>query len=141
MQFDQENPVVKLCAQGMEMEGNANPKEARRLFELAWNQSKTDFDKFISAHYTARHQKCVEDKLKWDSIALEHALKLNDESIKEVLPSLYLNIGKCYEDLNDKLKAIKNYQIALRYCNKLPNDGYRNMIRNGINNGIARVRN
>ena len=29
------------------------------------------------------------------------AMKVNDEGIKPSYPSLYLNIGKCYEDLND----------------------------------------
>ena len=139
MQFDQNNPVIKLCSEGMEMEGKAKPEEAKRLFELAWSKSKTDFDKFTSAHYVARQQKTIEDKLKWDEIALEHALKLNDENIKGSLPSLYLNIGKGYEDLKKKGKAIENYNLALKYSDALPNNDYGDMIRNGIRNGIARL--
>lgn len=139
MEFDQKNPVIKLCAEGMEMEGKGRAEEAKQLFELAWSQSESDFDKFTSAHYVARHQNSVEEKLKWDSLALEHALRIDLESIKGVLPSLYLNIGKCYEDLDQKIKAIESYDLGLTYCNDLPNDNYGNMIRNGLQNGLTRV--
>ena len=59
------------------------------------------FEKFISAHYVARHQENIQDKLKWDETALNLALKINDKNIKGALPSLYLNIAKCHEDLKD----------------------------------------
>ncbi len=54
-------------------------------------------------------------------------------------PSLYLNIAKCYEDLNDFDNAQKNYEAALSYQSKLPADGYGQMITSGIKNGLARV--
>jgi len=49
----------------------------------------------------ARHQGNTEDKLKWDETALQLALKINDDNVKEAYPSLYLNIAKGYEDLHD----------------------------------------
>jgi rifampin ADP-ribosylating transferase len=54
-------------------------------------------------------------------------------------PSLYLNIAKCYEDLNDLGNAKRNYELALSFSNLLPDDGYGNMIKGGIKNGIERV--
>src|SRR5215213_6609966 len=99
MEFNQDNKVVQLCATGMELEGKGKWAEASKHFEEAWHYAATDFEKFTAAHYVARHQKSTADKLKWDRTALTHALNINDESIKETFPSLYLNIGKCYEDL------------------------------------------
>ena len=55
--------------------------------------------------YVARHQLRVDEKLNWDKTALYHALQINDDSAKPVLPSLLLNIGKCYEDPNDLSNA------------------------------------
>jgi tetratricopeptide (TPR) repeat protein len=78
--------------------------------------------------------------LKWDEIALQSALKINDDNVKEAYPSLYLNIAKCYEDLNDFSNARKNYESALSFTNLLPDDGYGNMIKSGIANGIERVK-
>src|SRR5690349_24527320 len=98
MTFDHNNKVVQLCVQGMDMEGQGQPKEASELFLQAWSESANDFEKFVAAHYVARHQRTVSDKLKWDQTALQLALNINDNSIDGALPSLYLNIAKCYED-------------------------------------------
>jgi len=139
MQFDPENKVIQLCIEGMENEGAGKPEEAEKLFLQAWNESENDFEKFTSAHYVARHQSSITEKLKWDEIALVAALNIKDESIKGSLPSLYLNIGKCYEDLKDYGLAIKNYKEALFYTNFLPANEYGNMIKNGIEKGLARI--
>jgi tetratricopeptide (TPR) repeat protein len=140
MQFDPNNNVVKLCTQGMDMEGKGKPEDASRLFLQAWNEATNDFEKFTAAHYVARHQKNIANKLKWDETALQLALKINNDTVIGIFPSLYLNIAKCYEDLNDFDNARKNYQLALSFTNLLPDSGYGNMIKGGIMNGIARVK-
>jgi tetratricopeptide (TPR) repeat protein len=139
MQFDPDNNVVKLCAQGMNKEGQGKTDEAAGLFLQAWNEATNDFEKFTAAHYVARHQKTVADKLKWDECALNLALKINNDTMKGGYPSLYLNIAKCYEDLKDFDNAKKNYDLALSFTHLLPDDGYGKMIKSGINNGIDRV--
>jgi len=123
----------------MELEGQGKSEEANKLFLKAWNEASNDFEKFTAAHYVARHQKSVADKLKWDETALQLALKINDETVKGTYPSLYLNIAKCYEDLNDIVKAKENFDLALSFANFLPDNGYGNMIKNGIMKGIERL--
>jgi tetratricopeptide (TPR) repeat protein len=115
MEFSPSNNIVKLCLQGMGMEEKSKPEEASKLFLQAWNEATIDFEKFIAAHYVARHQKNVFDKLKWLETALQFALKINDDSVKSAFPSLYLKIGKCYEDLSDPDKAKKNYELATSF--------------------------
>ena len=139
MEFDPHNKVVQLCAKGMELEGQARPEEAAKVFDEAWRLATTDLEKFTAAHYVARHQKNISDKLKWDETALQHALNMTDASMKAALPSLYLNVGKGYEDLNDWHNAHRNYQSALSCAGFLPDDGYGNMIRTGIRNGLDRI--
>ena len=141
MNFNPDNKVVQLCAEGMELEGQGNLAEASISFKQAWDVAATDFEKFTAAHYVARHQKTVADKLKWDQIALVHALNTGEENIREALPSLYLNIGKCYEDLCDFDKAASNYRAALTYASYLPDDGYGRMVKAGIDKGLARTAN
>jgi len=123
----------------MELEGEGKAAEASKVFQQAWNEATDNFEKLTAAHYLARHQNSVPDKLKWDETALHFALEINDESIKGAYPSLYLNIAKCYEDLKDLVKALENYQLALKFTNFLLEDGYGNMIKAGIANGIERV--
>ena len=43
------------------------------------------------------------------------ALKINDDSVKAAFPSLYSNIAKCYEELNDSDNAKKNYELATSF--------------------------
>ena len=139
MEFNQDNKVVQLCATGMDLEGQGKLTEASNHFEEAWNLASTDFEKFTAAHYMARHQKSISDKLNWDMTALNHALNISDDSIKETLPSLYLNIGKCYEDLGDFENAKNNYKSAFSFSTYLPDNGYGNMIKAGINRALARI--
>ncbi|SDG20705.1 tetratricopeptide repeat protein [Epilithonimonas hungarica] len=139
MEFPKDNNVVILCAQGMDFEGQGKPEEASTLFLQAWSEATNDFEKFTSAHYVARHQKSVNDKLKWDETALELALRINNDTVKGALSSLYLNIAKCYEDLNDYENAKTNYELALSFTNLLPDNGYGNMVKSGIMKGIEKV--
>lgn len=112
MEFNPNNKIVKLCLQGMEMEAKNKPEEAKIIFLQAWEEAANDLEKFLAAYYVARHQKDVRDRLKWFETALQFALNLNDESVKAAFPSLYINIAKCYEDLNDPDNAKKNYELA-----------------------------
>lgn len=112
MEFNPNNNIIKLCLQGMALEEKDKPEEAGRVFLQAWNEATNDFEKFIAAYYVARHQKKVSDKLKWLETALEFALKINDDSVKAAFASLYANIAKCYEDLNDRDNAKKNHELA-----------------------------
>ena len=121
MEFNPGNNIVKLCLQGMGMEEKGRPEEASKLFLQAWNETTNDFEKFMAAHYVARHQKDVSDKLKWFETALQFALKINDDTVKSAFPSLYTNIAKCYEELSDAGMAKKNYELAASFKGK-PSD-------------------
>lgn len=123
MEFNPNNNVVKLCLQGMAMEEKGKPEEASKLFLQAWNESTNDFEKFIATHYVTRHQKSVPNKLKWFETTLQLALKINNDYIKGIFPSLYLNISKCYEELGDLDKAKKNYELAISFKDKLSDNG------------------
>ena len=121
MEFNPNNNVVKLCIQAMAMEEKGKPGEASRLFLQAWNEATNDFEKFTAAYYVARHQKNVPDKLKWLETSLQFALKIDDVTVASAFPSLYSNIAKCYEDLNDHENAKKNYELATSFRDK-PSD-------------------
>ncbi len=112
MEFNPGNNVVRLCIQGMDMEEQDNPNAAGRLFLQAWNEAATDFERFIAAHFVARHQKNDSGKLKWYETSLQYALKVNDDMVKGAFPALYLNIAGCYENLGDHDNARKNYALA-----------------------------
>jgi rifampin ADP-ribosylating transferase len=123
MEFNPSNVVVKLCLQGMDMEEKEKPEEASRLFIQAWNEATDDFEKFIAAHYVARHQKYVSDRLKWHETALQFALRINNDTVNSAFASLYLDIARCYEELKDLENAKKNYELASSFAGKPSDNG------------------
>lgn len=139
MEFDTNNTIIRLCAEGMQLEGEGKNAEATQRFLQAWQEATTDFEKFTAAHYVARHQNSVADKLNWDTKALEHALNIKDEGMKAHYPSLYLNIAKCHEDLGDFNHAEEFYRLGMSFVEFLPEDGYGTMIKRGLLNGLERL--
>jgi tetratricopeptide (TPR) repeat protein len=123
MEFSPNNNIVQLCLQGMTAEESGKNEEASELFLKAWNEATNNFEKFLAAHYIARLQKNVSDKLKWLETALQFALKVNNESVSGAFPSLYANIAKCYEELNDHEKAKKNQELAISSAKKPADKG------------------
>lgn len=137
--MDPENPVVKLCAQGMEEEARGHLSSAASLFERAWERSTNDFERSIAAHYVARHQPSALLRLRWNQVALECAERIEDGSATRFLPSLYLNLGKSHEDLEDAAEARRLYQCAADTIGSLPADAYRDIVQDGITRGLQRV--
>ncbi|MEP6845501.1 MAG: hypothetical protein ABI861_05835 [Panacibacter sp.] len=139
MQFDQDNPVIKLCVSGMNAEALGQTEQAKLLFQQAWDNASNDFEKFTVAHYLARNQQDPKDELKWNLEALNFAKALQDDSMKSHFPSLYLNVGKSYETIGDTFKAKENYQLAFQFSSYLSANGYGDLIKSGISAGLERT--
>ena len=82
MEFDPNNPVIKLCVEGMNAESEGEIEEAHRLFQQAWETATNNFEKFTSAHYLARNQQDPNDGLKWNLKALTIAETIKEDSTK-----------------------------------------------------------
>lgn len=87
MPFDPTNPVIQLCVKGIEMEAKS-PELAKDLFLQAWNLASTDVEKFTAAHYLARQQDSVAEKLEWDLRALQLALQVQDDRLTAIHPCI-----------------------------------------------------
>ena len=121
MEFSPANNIVQRCLQGMALESNGEPEAAGALFLQAWEAATNDFEKFLAAHYVARHQENVSDKLKWAETSLQFALEVHDPAVRSALPSLYRTIAQCFANVNDPVNAQKNEELA-RSFGENPND-------------------
>jgi len=137
--MDPNNPVVKLCAQGMECEGRGRFNDASGLFMKAWHQRADDFERCIAAHYVARHQKNPSRALLWNQRSLDHANAVRDARVREFYPSLYLNIGKVHADLRNHEDAKRFYELAAKDLNSLTEQRYGGIVRDAVRKALLRV--
>jgi tetratricopeptide (TPR) repeat protein len=137
--MDPNNPVVKMCVQGMQAESEGRHDDARRLFEQAWAERSDDYEACIAAHYLARHQERPQDVLRWNQTALDHAKLVDDERVHGFYPSLYLNLGHAYEQTGHRDKAARYYQLGAERVQELPEGPYGDMVRSAIARGQQRI--
>lgn len=137
--LDPSNPVIALCAQGMQAEADGRSGDARRLFGQAWDAASTGYERCVAAHYVARHQDTPEATLAWNTRCLELADEVGDERVAGFYPSLHLNIGKSLEDLGDADGARAAYRRAAAVVDGLPDDDYGRLLRDAVARGLERV--
>lgn len=137
MVIDPSNPVVALCAEGMQFEGT--PDLARERFEQAWAIRKDDYDASIAAHFLARHQPTVTATLEWNRLAMQHAERVGDGRIRQFLPSLLLNLGDALLANGQVKEARSTGERARVAVAELPDDGYRAFVARGIYGLLSRV--
>lgn len=137
--IDPTNPVVKLCAEGIQAEAKHEHAKARVLYAQAWDQRADDYEACIAAHYLAREQETLQDSLHWNQLALDHALIASVELVGGFLPSLYLNLGWSHEVLGDIAQARTCYEEGKRRLAALPPEPYAEVVRTGIMNGLQRT--
>ena len=112
MEFSPHHPIVKLCLQGMALEGEGKTKEALLAYHQAWGEASDDFEKFLAAHFVARHQKNISDRLRWLETTLALALKVNDDAVRPAFGPLYERLADCHEALGNREKVKANAGLA-----------------------------
>ncbi len=138
--MDLDNPVVRLCGEGMQAEGEGRKADALALFMQAWSTSADGYEAAIAAHYVARHQPTDADTLHWNRVAVAQAEAVPDERVTVLLPSLYLNLGHSHEVTGDPSAARRFYERAADSVKALPEDDpYSNFVRGGIARALGRV--
>lgn len=122
MEFSPANPVVKLCLQGMELE-SAQPAEARTVFMAAWKAATNDSERFIAAHYVARHQDSTPARLGWLETALRWAKKIDDDTVKSALPALHEKIAQALEELGFPEEAAVHRGLVVSHQSTIADRG------------------
>jgi hypothetical protein len=124
---------------------NVASTAARDLFAQVWSDiGGHDGDPFhccALAHSMADVQDDVNEELAWDLRALGAADLLTDERaacggviglVAGFYPSLHLNLGECYRKLGDLDRAHEHLDRGRASVRALGNDGYGQMIKNGL---------
>ena len=137
--MDPANPVVQLCARGMQAEFAGRLAEASAHFAQAWQAAADDYEACVAAHFVARHQADPRDALRWNQVALARAQAVPGERVRGFYPSLYLNLGYAYENVGDMDNARQHYALAAERLVDLDDGPYAEVVRGGVAAGLART--
>ena len=135
--IDGDGVVARLCAAGMAVDGDA--VAAGALFQQAWDARSDDYDASIAAHFLARHQPSLDDSLRWNRVAAEHAEAVTDERARPLLASLYLNLADSYLALGHAAQAAAAAERGVAALQFLPADGYRDFVSHGLQRLRTRI--
>lgn len=124
---------ILLCMEGSRAELEGRTTDAFNLYMKAWETRTNDYEACISAHYVARFQETPENILHWNKTALDHADCVKDGNVNTFYPSLYLNMGKSFENLGDQEEAKRYFELAVTASEskELP-EGYSEMVKNSM---------
>ncbi|MEV4627535.1 hypothetical protein AB0J90_14715 [Micromonospora sp. NPDC049523] len=137
--MDLDNPVLRLCQDGMRAEAQGRRSDALALYEQAWTASVDDYDACVAAHYLARQQDDPREILRWNTEALDRADRVGDERVAAFYPSLYVSVGLAREQLGEPEPARRAFEQAREHVGALPEDGYGEMLRTAIDDGLRRL--
>ncbi|MDW3848085.1 tetratricopeptide repeat protein [Micromonospora sp. BRA006-A] len=120
-------------------------KDARDLFARIWDEiGREQGDPLhvcVLAHAMADVQDDVRQELVWDRRALAAADLLTDErvaqagvpmSVAGLYPSLHLNLAECHRKLGELDQARDHLRRAREGIGALGDDGYGELIRDGL---------
>ena len=110
--MDTNNRVIQLCMQGTQAEFQGELAQAHALYQQAWKVAQDNYEACIAAHYLARHQEDLQEKLHWNQVALNKANGVTDGRIQPFYPSLFLSVGESYELLGNLEQAQQYYDLA-----------------------------
>lgn len=140
--------VMTRLGEGMALSQRGERSAARVLFATLWEQVGPDGDplhRCAISHWSADVQDDPKDELVWDLRALEAAGDVTQaradqagvaSPVAALYPSLHLNLGEVYRRMGEHGRAAKHLREGLDAVSALPDDGYGEMIRRGLN-GLA----
>ncbi|MGW6872715.1 hypothetical protein ACWGHA_10310 [Streptomyces xanthophaeus] len=134
--MDPDNPVVRLCSQGMQAEAEDRAADARDLFARAWEAASDDYEACVAAHYLARHQPTPEQTLHWNRVCLDRADLVGDDRVTGFYASLHLNTAKAYGDLDDPDRAREHFVLAASHVGGVPPGPYADWLRTAVAEGL-----
>ena len=132
-------------ARGMELSQRGKRDAARGILADVWGQiggeNGDPLHRCPLAHAMTDVQHDVNEEVIWDLRALEAADLITDErasragvtsSVAGFYPSLHLNLGECYRKLGEFDVARDYLERGVGCAGALPDDGYGQMIRRGL---------
>jgi tetratricopeptide (TPR) repeat protein len=147
------DPTLIRIGEAVQLSHQGEREAARLLFAEIWDEIGGEQGDPLQvctlAHAMADVQDDVRQELVWDQRALAAAALLTDEGMAQagvalpvagLYPSLHLNLAECYRKLGDLDRAREHLKQAQATIHTLGDDGYGQLIRNGLDRIAEQLR-
>lgn len=143
-----DDPMLARISDALGLYNAGRRAEAREAFTQLWDElgEGDPFHQCVLAHYMADAQDDPEQELAWDRKALAAADRISRErpdtaslTILSFYPSLHVNLADVLHRTGRIDEARKHLKLAQETMGALADDGYGQMIRNGIERLAARL--
>jgi hypothetical protein len=147
------DPMLVRIGEAVQLSHQGEREAARLLFAEIWDEIGGEqgdpLHRCTLAHAMADVQDDVREELLWDQRALEAADLLTDARVAQagvslpvagLYPSLHLNLSECHRKLGDLDRAREHLRHAQATIGALGDDGYGQMIRNGLERMAEQLR-
>lgn len=138
-------PTLLRINEAVQLSHGGERDAARLLFAEIWDEIGGEqgdpLHRCTLAHAMADVQDDVREELVWDQRALAAAEQLTDARVSEagvplsvdgLYPSLHLNLSECHRKLGDLDQARAHLRQAQAKIGSLGDDGYGQLIRQGL---------
>jgi hypothetical protein len=137
--MESDNPVVRLCLDGMRAKDEGRQQDARLLFLKAWDSRTDDYEACVAAYHVAQSEDSVEGQLRWNEEALRRADGVSADRVADFYPSLFLSLARSLEGVGDAGKARRYYELALTRLTEGSEDASGDRVRDTIMQALARL--
>jgi hypothetical protein len=147
------DPTMARIGEGIALRERGDRAGARRLLEETWTaiggEAGDPLHRCALAHSMADVCDDVTEELRWDERALAAAAAVTEEQaaragmtagVAAMYPSLHLNLADCHRRLGDLAAARAHLALGQAAAGALPDDGYGQLIRGGLDRLAARLR-
>lgn len=147
------DPTIIKIGEAVQLGHQGERAAARLAFAEIWaeigGEEGDPLHRCTLAHAMADMQDDVREELVWDQRAMAAADLLTDERVAQagvtlpvagLYPSLHLNLCECYRKLGDLDRAREHLEQAWATIGALGDDGYGQLIKNGLERMTEQLR-
>lgn len=108
MRFNPTSPFIQQLMQAIIQTEQGELAQVATTLDRMYQQTDDDYDKFLLAYQFSKVTMDIFERVKWLSVSLESAQKIDDEDVKSAYVTLF-------RDLSEAYKALGNHDYEKKY--------------------------
>ena len=108
MRFNPTSPFIQQLMQAIIQTEQGELAQVATTLDRMYQQTDDDYDKFLLAYQFSKVTMDIFERVKWLSVSLESAQKIDDEDVKSAYVTLF-------RDLSEAYKALGNHEYEKKY--------------------------